>query len=105
MVVTTIQPVSLQISAEDQINKGYLRRSRFTKTELKNQEDRANEIVRTVNLYIGAKSKKLDTVFVNLDKNIQNRVLRRKSEPANDLRFSVDVLKRLSDGVHADDKL
>ena len=105
LVVTTILPVSLQVSAEDQIDKGYLRRSRFTKIELKNQEDRVNGKVRAVNPYIGAKSKELDTVYVNLDKNIQNRVLRRKSDPANNFRFSVDVLKRLVDGVHANDKL
>lgn len=105
LILTTILPVSLVDNTRYQIQKGYLRGSRYTEEELKEQQSKANILVCKINQYIKDKSIDCSTIYVDIYRNIENRVLKINKTTGSRTRKSVTIFGRLADGVHPNPKL
>lgn len=106
LVVTTILPASLSLSAEFNVANGRLRASKLNEEELAEQQQLLEKDISDLNTHIAERCKDENTIYVNLTNDIQTvttRTLGRRKKYKK--KISKIHYEKLYDGVHPNDDL
>ena len=99
----TIAPASIIKNTHYNINKGKLQNSKFTNTELKQQQQTHEKHINVINDHVTSLNTSLGIRTIRLDKDvIKISIKKRGANGQSKKRVSRFVYSRMYDGVHAD---